>query len=1109
MKSLGLAFFLFAASIAAQGQQITNFPSSLSVSMNPSNQGKILGPVTSAQFAAANGFGTAIVTNVGVVVTNIAGNSNFLTGALVGTNLTLTNTYNTNASGGGTNIIVASNNVVVTTNGPTNVVGITNSPSFTGTLSASNSILTNVTVTSNLTVGGSISGGAISGATITANSSTIFGQTNNSISFSYLLPNQMTVQSDSGGGLDFIANPSTTVGHLDAFGDFTITGQFNGSAAGLTGTLPPAVIPSYVVTNGQTSTVTLNTSLNVNGDSTMSTNVIVGGNLTVTNNISSATAQSYISESTNMLPITLTTWPYFTNIVGYGASEWWGFGSQTPVQPTSTNIAGVYYQLSNDFGVSLNNLATPGYNIVQLMGNSYVNRPGWPTNQLIISPGDLNDINGNTTHLSTDPIPYAGLQGVHLFCEAWTLFSGADQHPLATDLVPAGNPYGHTNGLWTNTPQGLNPGIGYYWENYVPGLFSANVGDSLTFSSLPGKSLIVLYDGFFQNVSNGGTFSITIDGTNWGNVNNYFSTWNYNWAQGPDNTNVPQALIISNLANITHTVVISNIQGNVAIDGVWAPAKQTGHNPMYIPNVYNPQYASGQFGGLLSKVLIYNQMILSNVLIWDSIGEPVKYVDNYSSFYGSSNLFDIFDNTHPNLGGGLTMAGNLDAAITGSGAHWAQYLASGNVINSYLVPGPMPYTNVAFLNSNNVFTANTNSFSGNINITSNITFGWGGLLGNNNGVIILDQGPPALASVGANTVLIGSGAGAVGPAGNNDVYIGDAAGIFNSSAHNVFIGAQAAEGNGQYNNVAIGFQSMIHNTGQGNTVVGADTAASLTSGSFNIDIQAGLPNGGDNNLVAGTNNIYLGSSGAADENNTVRIGTNGQTGYILTSSIGGTGQTNAQGFYGPLQISGSGVTVTGSGASTAYTISGGGGGGAQTPWTNNENANGNYLSNFTGLYGVGGLSGVVYSNTITVSGGSWWNFVNINSVLTWLNKMTPTNAGFYSFPIANWAWTVDTNGTSYQQGIANTLAFAGSLSNATAPASIVFPGSGTNYTNPFTYDIEVYINNNGITGTSISKNGGVIFSSLSADCTVGLKPGETFSEAYSVGTPSAKISPYP
>lgn len=88
-----------------------------------------------------------------------------------------------------------------------------------------------------------------------------------------------------------------------------------------------------------------------------------------------------------------------------------------------------------------------------------------------------------------------------------------------------------------------------------------------------------------------------------------------------------------------------------------------------------------------------------------------------------------------------------------------------------------------------------------------------------------------------------------------------------------------------------------------------------------------------------------------------------------------------------------------------------------------------------------------------------------------------------------------------------TNGFLSSASNLLAPSSITFPATGAFWTNTTGRNISVYIDNTGVTGTTVSINGSQVYSSLVGDGRVDLEPGEYFSEVYTVGTPTAKIKP--
>ncbi len=91
---------------------------------------------------------------------------------------------------------------------------------------------------------------------------------------------------------------------------------------------------------------------------------------------------------------------------------------------------------------------------------------------------------------------------------------------------------------------------------------------------------------------------------------------------------------------------------------------------------------------------------------------------------------------------------------------------------------------------------------------------------------------------------------------------------------------------------------------------------------------------------------------------------------------------------------------------------------------------------------------------------------------------------------------------TFDGGIATTA------KNLVAPAAISFPATTVNWTNSNAYNIEVYVDNAGVTGSILKKNGTTIFSAISGTLTFHLQPGEYFSETYTLGTPTATWSPF-
>lgn len=93
-------------------------------------------------------------------------------------------------------------------------------------------------------------------------------------------------------------------------------------------------------------------------------------------------------------------------------------------------------------------------------------------------------------------------------------------------------------------------------------------------------------------------------------------------------------------------------------------------------------------------------------------------------------------------------------------------------------------------------------------------------------------------------------------------------------------------------------------------------------------------------------------------------------------------------------------------------------------------------------------------------------------------------------------------------GLGATNGLASFRSNSIAPFAITAPATTVPWTNPINMNIQVYIDNSGVTGTAINKNGGQIFSSLVGDVTIGLQPNEYISLTYTIGTPVIKWSPF-
>ena len=154
-------------------------------------------------------------------------------------------------------------------------------------------------------------------------------------------------------------------------------------------------------------------------------------------------------------------------------------------------------------------------------------------------------------------------------------------------------------------------------------------------------------------------------------------------------------------------------------------------------------------------------------------------------------------------------------------------------------------------------------------------------------------------------------------------------------------------------------------------------------------------------------------------------------------------------------------------------------------------------------------SGNIASATYSSSGKATFNNINC------LGDQTFSGVNFFTIP----SDTIGKIGRDFTslwlvppvnvQGVFSITNSVGSYrSNAIGPTSITAPATTVNWTNPINANIQVYIDNSGVTGTAIKKNGTQIFSSLVGDVTLELQPQEYFSMTYTLGTPVVTWSPF-
>lgn len=122
---------------------------------------------------------------------------------------------------------------------------------------------------------------------------------------------------------------------------------------------------------------------------------------------------------------------------------------------------------------------------------------------------------------------------------------------------------------------------------------------------------------------------------------------------------------------------------------------------------------------------------------------------------------------------------------------------------------------------------------------------------------------------------------------------------------------------------------------------------------------------------------------------------------------------------------------------------------------------------------------------------------NLSATASWSNQ---TNSCLLIESTKTGVWQV-----LYKSGLWNGF----SAINLDTPTAITFPATTVPWTNTIGYRIELVIDENGVTGSAIKKNGTTICTTPSGMSTFSLRPGEYFSETYTIGNPTATYVPSP
>jgi hypothetical protein len=196
---------------------------------------------------------------------------------------------------------------------------------------------------------------------------------------------------------------------------------------------------------------------------------------------------------------------------------------------------------------------------------------------------------------------------------------------------------------------------------------------------------------------------------------------------------------------------------------------------------------------------------------------------------------------------------------------------------------------------------------------NNTAAGYQALYSSQNSIANTAFGAGALYSdtVGLQNTAVGSTALYTNLTGDNNVAIGTLSMYYNTSGgYNTALGTFSLNQNtsGSYNtatgmfalhdstsagyNVADGVFALRNNTEGGeNTAIGSNALNANTTGSYNIAVGYGA----GKNVVSGSSNINIGSpGGSAEENKTIRIGTNGVHKATYVQGIYGVPLTGSQ-----------------------------------------------------------------------------------------------------------------------------------------------------------------------------------------------------------------------
>ena len=323
---------------------------------------------------------------------------------------------------------------------------------------------------------------------------------------------------------------------------------------------------------------------------------------------------------------------------------------------------------------------------------------------------------------------------------------------------------------------------------------------------------------------------------------------------------------------------------------------------------------------------------------------------------------------------------------------------SGNLISGFFTGNGAGLTNVPVSPGSPYYIQNgTGQQSGaSFNVDGNGTAG-GTLAANwvNSTTNYQIAGSTVLSTPAVANTFVGLLAGTANSSGQNNTFVGNSAGSANATgSNNLFVGAQSGQSNisGQ-KNTFLGVSAGQQSVGNNNTLLGYGAGSNLNSGGQNTFLGA---NAGAN-VNSGKSNIYIVNAGVDQENNTIRIGTQG-TGNAQQSTVYIAGISgNAISGGSPVYVDANGMLGTGTG-----------GGGGVTSWNGRTGdvapQSGDYsFSLLSGALANGQLIGT-YSSPLTLS--------NVANIITGI--FSGNGAGLSDVPVSPGSPSYIQNGTGQQ-----------------------------------------------------------------------------------------------